>query len=337
MSSDGAGGVGGFVTSLRDRVDALQQRHGVLGFPVAVAKKYGDDEGVRHAALLTYYGFLSIFPLLLLAVAVISEVLRGNPGLRNEIIDAIVPQQFQATVESALAALPSSGVPRAIAIVGLLVSGLVIPNSAFHTINQVAAVPHRNRLTMPHRYMRVVLMLLLLVLCVIGIGILTVALGSLQDLPTLSRFAAFTGAVALLFLLLWSASAMYLPHRARLSVIWPAALIGSVVVAGVLTYGATVLPRLIARSGAIYGSFATIVGVFTLMFVVGQVLVISAEVAVVRRRRLWPRSLDTLHPTHADRRALLALARTQERLPVERIDARFDGADERGTTKPPTS
>ena len=323
MSSEGTGGA---FASLRDRLDALQQRHAVLGFPVAVAKKYGDDEGVRHAALLTYYGFLSVFPLLLLAVAVISEVLRGNPDLRNEIIDAIVPAQFQSTVESALAALPSSGVPLAVAVVGLLLSGLGILNSAFHTINQVAAVPHRNRLTMPHRYLRVVLMLLLLVLCVIAIGILTVTLGSVEELPTLSRLAALAGSVALLFLLLWSASAMYLPHRARISVIWPAALIGSVVVAGVLTWGASVLPRLVARSGAVYGSFATIVGVFTLMFVVGQVLVVSAEVAVVRRRRLWPRSLDPQRPTLADRRALTALARTQERLPVERIEARFDAS-----------
>ena len=52
--------------------DALQQRHGVLGFPYAVVKKYGDDAGGRQAALITYYGFLSIFPLLLVAVSVLS-------------------------------------------------------------------------------------------------------------------------------------------------------------------------------------------------------------------------------------------------------------------------
>jgi membrane protein len=43
---------------------------GVLGFPYAVVKKYGDDAGGRQAALITCYGFLSIFPLLLLGVAV---------------------------------------------------------------------------------------------------------------------------------------------------------------------------------------------------------------------------------------------------------------------------
>ena len=58
------------LTSLPNRIiawaDRLQRQHGMLGFPYAVVKKYGDDEGGRHAALITYYGFLSIFPLLLL-------------------------------------------------------------------------------------------------------------------------------------------------------------------------------------------------------------------------------------------------------------------------------
>ena len=44
--------------------DRLQRRYAVLGFPYAVVKKYGDYGGGREAALITYYGFLSIFPLL---------------------------------------------------------------------------------------------------------------------------------------------------------------------------------------------------------------------------------------------------------------------------------
>jgi membrane protein len=65
-------GLSGLVTRVIAWADGLQRRHGVLGFPYAVIKKYGDDEGGRHAALITYYGFLSIFPLLLLGVAVLT-------------------------------------------------------------------------------------------------------------------------------------------------------------------------------------------------------------------------------------------------------------------------
>ena len=79
------------VNRLMAWADRLQRRHGVLGFPYAVIKKYGDDEGGREAALMTYYGFLSIFPLLLLGVAVLSRVLADNPELRQRLITAIVP------------------------------------------------------------------------------------------------------------------------------------------------------------------------------------------------------------------------------------------------------
>ena len=44
-------------------VDGFQRRHPVLGFPIAVVYKFFDDQGVYLAALITYYGFLSLFPL----------------------------------------------------------------------------------------------------------------------------------------------------------------------------------------------------------------------------------------------------------------------------------
>ena len=46
--------------------DRFQQRHRWLGFPIAVLLKYADDQGGYLAATITYYGFLAIFPLLLL-------------------------------------------------------------------------------------------------------------------------------------------------------------------------------------------------------------------------------------------------------------------------------
>ena len=323
------GGIGGLFERVRDWADSVQRRHAVFGFPYAVVKKYGDDDGIRLAALLTYYGFLSIFPLLLLVTVVVTALLRDNVELRSQLIDAIVPQQFQDTVTHALASLPTNPVPLTIGVIGLVLSGLGIVFSAYHTLNNIAAVPHRARLEFIPRYVRVVLMLLLLVAGVAGVGVLTVAAGALPNVAGGARVAAFSGTVVIVFLLLWVAPALLLPHRARLGIIWPAALIGSLAITGVLTFGAVVLPRLVAKSGPVYGSFATIVGLFTLIFLVSQVLVFAGEIAIVRRRRLWPRSLDTTKPTRADRGSLRALARVQERIPVERIEARFDAPPER--------
>ena len=38
-------GLSGLVTRVIAWADSLQRRHGVLGFPYAVIKKYGDDAG----------------------------------------------------------------------------------------------------------------------------------------------------------------------------------------------------------------------------------------------------------------------------------------------------
>ena len=319
-----SGGVGGLVTSVRDWADATQRRHTVLGFPYAVVKKYGDDEGGRHAALLTYYGFLSIFPLLLLIVVAVSAVIRGNEELRHKILDAIIPPSLQGVVNTDVLTLPTSGIPLVVALVGLLFSGMGIVFSAYQTLNHLAAVPHRSRLEFVPRYARIIAMLLLLIVGAFGLGVFTVAVGALPDLPGLSRLAASVGSATIVFLLLWAASGLLLPHRARFHIVWPAALVGSLAVTGLLTFSALVLPRLVAKSGPVYGSFATIVGLFTLLYLVSQVVVYAAEIAIVRRRRLWPRALDTLNPTDADRRSLTYLAREQERIRVERLDARFD-------------
>jgi uncharacterized BrkB/YihY/UPF0761 family membrane protein len=318
------GGIGGLINAVRDWADDFQRRHTIVGFPYAVVKKYGDDEGGRHAALLTYYGFLSIFPVLLLVVFVISTALRDNESLRQQVVDAIVPDQFQDTVDSALLALPTGGLPLVIGVVAALFTGLGIVFSTYQTLNHVAAVPHRSRLEFFPRYLRIIAMLLLLILGAAGIGVLTVLSGSIAEIQSVSALAAYAGTVTIMFLLMWAATALLLPHRARFRIVWPAALLGSMAVAGLLTFGATLLPQFVARSGPVYGSFATIAGFFALLYLVSQVVVYAAEIAIVRHRRLWPRALDMLNPTEADRRALQYLAREQERIRIERIHVEFD-------------
>jgi uncharacterized BrkB/YihY/UPF0761 family membrane protein len=63
-------------------VDELQQRRAWLAFPVAVWKKFGDDQAGNLAALVAYYAFVSIFPLLLVLVTVLSIALKHNPDLQ---------------------------------------------------------------------------------------------------------------------------------------------------------------------------------------------------------------------------------------------------------------
>ena len=67
------------------RIDAFQQRRKWLAFPFAVVKKFGDDRAGNLAALIAYYGFFSLFPLLLVMVSVLGFILRGHPDLQSRI------------------------------------------------------------------------------------------------------------------------------------------------------------------------------------------------------------------------------------------------------------
>jgi len=78
----------GVAMTLTERLDRYQRRHRRAGFPLAVVYKFVDDDGYFLAALLTYYGFLAIFPLLLLSSTVLGVVLSGNPELQQQVLDS---------------------------------------------------------------------------------------------------------------------------------------------------------------------------------------------------------------------------------------------------------
>jgi membrane protein len=294
--------------------DGVQQRHSAFGFPYAVIKKYGDDDGGREAALITYYGFLSIFPLLLLGVAILSRVLAANPDLRQQLISATVPEALQSTVEKSAASLPTSTVPFVAGLIGLLFSGTGVVFSAYQTLNHVAAVPRSVRAGFFPRYVRVFVMLAVLLLGALAVGALTVTVTALPHLAGAERALALLGSALIIFGVLLLAARLLLCRPAPFRALWPAAALGAVTVTLVLNLGPVLLARLVSKAGAVYGSFATVAGMFALLYLVSQALVYSAEVAAVWYAHLWPRALDVNRPTPADIRAMALLAREQERI-----------------------
>src|SRR6185437_4945844 len=73
-------------------VDEFQQQHVWVGFPVAVWKKFGDDEAGNLAALIAYSALVAIFPLLLLLITVLDIVLKNNPELKQKVLKAAADQ-----------------------------------------------------------------------------------------------------------------------------------------------------------------------------------------------------------------------------------------------------
>ncbi len=91
--------------------DDFQQRHALLAFAVGVWVKFRDDKAGNLAALIAYYAFAAIFPLLLLLATVLDIVLRNNPDLRERLLDSALSQYpvIGPQIKASLGSIPGSG------------------------------------------------------------------------------------------------------------------------------------------------------------------------------------------------------------------------------------
>jgi membrane protein len=138
--------------------------------------------------------------------------------------------------------------------------------------------------------------------------------------PWAQRAAAVFGPALVVFTVLLLGAKLLLARSAPVRAVWPGAVAGAAVMLVVLNVGAPLLARLVTKAGPVYGNFATVAGMFALLYLVSQALVYAAEIAAVRYARLWPRALDLSRPTAADVHVLTLLAREQERVPAARVD-----------------
>src|SRR5580693_3900743 len=132
--------------AVAERLDRFQQEHPWAGFPLAVIYKYFDDFGAYLAALLTYYGFVSLFPLLLLLSTILGFVLSGDPGLQHEVLSSTL-RQFPVIGGDLAQPKRLGGGPAGlvVGIVGSLYGGLGVAQAFQYASNTVWGVPRNNR------------------------------------------------------------------------------------------------------------------------------------------------------------------------------------------------
>jgi YihY family inner membrane protein len=318
-------------------IDLLQQRHSVLAFPIGVVKKFGDDEAGKHAALLAYYGFFSVFPLMLVFVTLLGYALANNQALQDRVIDTLV-QQFPVLgtqIQDSIKTIQGSGIGLAVGILGTLWGGLGITQSAQDAMNAVWNVPRKDRPTFWLRLARGLGALLLLVAGIFAAT--TLAQQGTARSGVLGRLIPFAGSlllnlllVALMFRVL---TATRMPWRRLL----PGAAVGAVGWSVLQAVGVSIVNRQLERANLVYGVFAVVIVLLSWLYLSAQLLLYAAEINVVLARRLWPRSLLQPPLTEPDRQVLTALAETEERRPEQTIEVRFSPeTDGRDDTSPPT-
>ena len=134
--------------SITDRLrelDRRQQRSPRVGFLAAVVKKFADDQAGQLAALIAYYGFVSLFPLLLVLVTVTGFVLQGDPAEQKRILDGALGQFPIVSDQLKLHSLTGSSFALAIGVVGSLLAGMGITGATQNAFNRIWHVPFKDR------------------------------------------------------------------------------------------------------------------------------------------------------------------------------------------------
>jgi YihY family inner membrane protein len=310
-------------------VDVWQRTHPVGGIPVAVLKKFSDDSGSSLAALVAFYAFFSLFPLLLALVSILGFVLEGNPSLRDDVLDTALARipVIGAQLRNQVEPLQGSAIALAVGLAGALWAGLGVTlalGRAFADINDVPRVEQPSGLKARARGLA--MLAILGVTLVAATAATGVAVGG--DLGAGAAEAAAVLVSLMVNVVVFVTIFVFLtprPHALRELI--PGIAIAALGMLALQSIGGWYVDLTVSNATSTYGTFALVIGLLSWFLISAHLLLVAAEVNVVLRWRLWPRSLTgELEP--ADRLALRRSAEATRRDRAERIAVSFDEKNE---------
>jgi membrane protein len=317
--------------AVAERLDRFQRKHRWAGFPLAVAYKYFDDFGAYLAALLTYYGFVSLFPLLLLLSTVLGFVLSGDQRLQHEVLTSAL-HQFPV-IGGDLAQpkrLGGGAVGLIVGIAGSLYGGLGVTQAFQYAMNTVWGVPRNNRPNPFKTRGRGLLLLAIAGLAIVGTTVLSIvggggagALGATVRLIALAASVVISVAVSIF-------AFRFAPAR-RLSVrdVVPGAVVAAVTWQLLQSFGVIYVRHVVKHTTATNAVFAIVLGLLAFLYITATAVLLCAEINVVRVTVMYPRSLltpftDNVTLTAGDRRSYSRQAKAQRSKSFEHVDVKFE-------------
>ncbi len=321
-------------SDLVERVDRFQRRHAVVGFPLAVVYKYFDDHGPYLAAIISYYAFVAIFPILLIATSVLGFVLQGNEELYKSVLASALGRfPIVGTQLGEPEGLTGSTGAIVIGSLAALYGALGLAMAAQHGLNVMWAVPRNSRFNPIVSRFRGLVSLLAAGLVVLSTSIAAVLLNNLGGVfgsrvdVWVTRSGTLLGialtAVVLSLMMRFTTARRpslqsCLPGGITIALLWHALQIG----------GGIYVTRVINAANEMNKVFALVLGLIAFLFLASAFAVLGVEVAVVLRERLYPRALltpftDAVELTEADRRAYASYARATRHKGFQKIEVSF--------------
>jgi YihY family inner membrane protein len=304
--------------------DGLQQRHRRLAIAVATLRKFSDDHSGGLAAMIAFWAFFSIFPLLLVLVTVLGWVLPA--GDRASVLTHVAAL-FPLLDASSVRHLSGSTWALVLGVVTALWSGLGVVRTVQFAFDSVWEVPEHERIGTRAQLVRSVW-----VLATIGLGLVVstfisglVATGSSGiDLGTAGRIGGYLVAVALDVGLVIVAFRILTTRSVSLREVLPGGVLAGVAVFVLQQASATIISSHLRSAQATYGHFATVITILWWFYLQAEITLLAAQLNVVLHERLYPRSIVDPPNTDADYRALESYAAERVERPDERVEVRIE-------------
>lgn len=311
-------------------LDDLQRRNRGVSVTVAVIYKYLDDQGGYLAALITYYGFVSLFPMLLLLTTGLGVVLAGRPDLQGQVLHSTL-SQFPV-IGSQLhqpEGLSGGTVAVVVGILGALYGGLGVGQAVQNAMDSVWAVPKNKRPNPIRARVRSFVLLFVLGSAVIAATVLSGIAQTTQELGVFGKVGITLTAVAVNTVICLVAFKVTTSRELTFRQVLPGAVAAALIWQILQWFGAGYIQHTVKTASATNSVFALVLGLLAFLYLVSTTLVLCAEMNVVLVERLYPRALlsafsDDAELTPADRRTYAKRAKAERVKRLERVIVRFN-------------
>jgi membrane protein len=310
------------------RLDGWQQRSPVVAIPIAVIKKFVDDGADALGVQVAYWGFFSVFALLLVFASILGFVLQNNPSLQRELLNSTLERMpvIGPQISGDIGMLTGSGVALAVGVVGALWTGLGVTIAIGGALDRIWAVLRVQQVGFISSRLRRLLVLAsfgtINVLATVAVAVVTAGGVGTELTQVLGLLAS-----AVIDLVLFVASFRLLTAAdVTTRQVLPGALLASGCWLGLQALGGVFVTQVLAGSSQTYGGFAAVVGLLSWLLIASELILIAGELNVVLARKLWPRSLtgELLAP---DRQALRDSAQAAQLDPRQHIAVSFGQRD----------
>ena len=278
--------------TVTERLDGFQRKHRWAGFPLAVLNKYVADFGAYLAALLAYYGFVSLFPLLLLLSTILGFVLSGDARLQQQVLESAL-RQFPVIGGDLAQPKRIGGGPVGllVGVLGSLYGGLGVAQAFQYAMNTVWAVPRGSRPNPLQARGRSLLLLATAGLAIMGTTVLSIVGGSgVGAFGIALRLVALAASVLINVAVFVFGFRFAAARQLAVGDVAPGAIAAAIIWQLLQSFGVIYVGHVVRHASATNAVFAVVLGMLAFLYLSATVVLLCVEINVVRMSRLDDRS-----------------------------------------------